>query len=421
MFALVVYSLFNIREFYPLFKSKALLITKILLFYAVFEFVISFVRYEFNILEYLFRLKGLWSSFLVFPFLLLYKRNGLGFLIKIIFPVAIISNVLYILTALTGIAFLPDVTIISQRLPGEIVIYRVYGGTFFGEMFFLGFVYMWITRRFRFWQLILVILFLLPHILAFGRAAWANLVYTILLFVVVNSLRKKEFKVLFRQVIIFIFVGIAFIVSFMLVIPESDYYLDALAIRLTQGQEDVKYNEGSYGTRVIFQNNALMRLWVNSDLLLGIGMHPMWVVKPESFEEQVYYNAFSDVTWPGTLAAYGIIGFAIAIIFQIYYIFTSWKLIKKAREPNVQTFLLTYLFAKLTFDTFLNFTYVFISVGLWGLCPILNFFVAVVVVNYEKQKKLDSGNASTPLLLKEKPGKLYKNAENYTKYNSGKI
>src|SRR5207253_2042387 len=124
--------------------------------------------------EYAFRLKGLWSSFLVFPFLLLYKRNGLGFFIKILFPVAIISNVLYILTALTGIAFLPDITIISQRLPGEIVVYRVYGGTFFGEMFFLGFVYMWITRKFRFWQLFLVLLFLLPHILAFGRAAWAN-------------------------------------------------------------------------------------------------------------------------------------------------------------------------------------------------------------------------------------------------------
>jgi len=403
MYALIFYSLINIREYSHLFKSKSFLIIKILLSYLVFEFVISYIRYDFSPLEYFFRLKGVWSSFLVFPYLLLFKRGGVGFLIKLIFPAAVVSNILYIMTALTGIAFLPDVSILAQSLPGEILIYRVFGGTFFGEFFFLAFVYMWITKRFRLWQFFLVILFALPHILAFGRHAWAFFIFAILCFVILNSLRKKQFKILIRQAILLIMLCTAFIIGFIVFFPEADYYIDAVFVRVTQGQEDVKYNEGTYGTRVIFQSNALVRLWLNSDWILGVGMHPMWVIRAESFEEQVYYNAFCDVSWPGTLAAYGLIGFAIFFLFQFYYMNVTWKLIKKARDANLQLFLLSYLFIQLIFDTFINFTYGFLSAGLWGIPGVMNFLLAAVVVNYENEKSLIPVNENVKF-LKENSG-----------------
>jgi hypothetical protein len=50
------------------------------------------------------------------------------------------------------------------------------------------------------------------------------------------------------------------------------------------------------------------------------------------------------------------------------------------------------VFAKLIFETFVNFSYVFISVGLWGLYPILNFYVAIIVERYEAQKINDFGS-----------------------------
>lgn len=136
LYSMIVYSLFCWKEYRELFKSKSFLFVKIILLYYVFEFAVSSFRYGFNPIEYFFRLKGIWTSFLVFPFMLLVKRNGFNFLIKIIFPVAIISNLLYIITALTGIPFLPDVSIVKQRLPGDIEVFRVFGGTFFGELFF---------------------------------------------------------------------------------------------------------------------------------------------------------------------------------------------------------------------------------------------------------------------------------------------
>ncbi len=398
---LIAYSVFHLREYYYLVKSKSFLITKILLFYLLFEFGISAIKYQFNIPEYAFRLKGLWSSFLVLPYMLLFKRGGMGFLIKLIFPVAIISNVLYILTALTGIAFLPDVSVITQTLPGDITVYRVYGGTFFGEFFFMGFLYMWITRKFRWWQLFLVILFVMPHVLAFGREAWAFFIFCVLCFIVVNSLRKKAFKVLIRQGLVFALIGVTFAICFIKLIPESDYYVDAIAARITQGQDDVKYSEGTYGARVLFQNGALIKLWMNSNWLVGVGMHPMWVVRAESYEEQVYYNAFCDVSWPAILAAYGLIGFVLSLIFQIYYLITVWKIIKRTKETNLQTYFLTYVFGKMIFDTFINYTYTFISIGLWGLFPVMNFFVAVIVYNYEKQKAIErSEQEPVPLAIK---------------------
>lgn len=392
LYSLIIYSIICIKEYRDLYKSKSLLATKLVLFWLLFEFTISAIRYEFNVPEYFFRLKGIWASFLIFPYLLLLKRNGLPFLIKIILPVAIVSNILYILSAVTGIPFLPDVSIIKQQLPGGLEVYRVYGGTFYGDIIYLGFIYYWITKKFRFYQLLLTILLIIPHILAFGRLAWAYFAFTILVMIVMNSLRKREFKVFVRQAIVLGLLLVGLIFCFIKFIPESDYYVDALNARIFQGQEDVKYNEGTYGQRVVFQNNSLLKLWLNENMILGVGMHPMWVVRPESYEEQLYYNAFSDVYWAGVLAAYGIIGFAIAAFFQIYYIRTTFRVVKKYNKIDTLSFILVLFLAKLLFDSFVSFSFALVSVGLWGLYNLVNFYVANLIFAYEKIKQEDSSS-----------------------------
>lgn len=387
LYGMVIYSFFSYREFKDLFKSKPFMIAKIFLLYLLFEFAVSYVRYGFNPLEYFFRLKGIWTSFLVFPYLLLVKRGGLPFLIKIIFPVAVISNTLYIITALTGIPFLPDVSIIKQRLPGDIEVYRVFGGTFFGELFFLGIVYYWITKRFKFWQMGLVVLFIIPHVLAFGRLAWVGFIFTILVMIVINSMNKRNYHILLRQAVLLIIMGISISYAFIKFIPESDFYLDALNARVFQGQEDVKHDEGTYGTRVIMQNNALVYLWMNSDVFLGIGFHPMWVLGPDSREEAIIYGAFCDVSWPAVLAAYGAVGFLITLIIQFYYMFLSFKIIRHSPQVNLYTFITLLLFTKLVFDSTIGFSYVFVSTGLWGFFTGLNIYVPVLVYMYEDYKK----------------------------------
>ncbi len=386
LYGMIVYSFLCYREYKDLIKSRSFLIIKILLAYLIFEFIVSAFRYGFSPIEYFLRLKGVWTSFLVFPYLLLLRRGGLHFFVKLIFPVAIISNLLYLLTALTGIPFLPDVSIIKQQLPGDIQVYRVYGGTFYGEYFFLGIIYYWITKRFRFWQMGLVALFVIPHILAFGRLAWVGFVYTILLMILLNSLNKRNYHLLLRQAVILVIMGISLTYAFTKFIPESDFYVDAINARIFQGQEDVKYSEGTYGTRVAMQNSALVSLWMNNDIFLGVGMHPLWVVGPDSKEEIIYYGAFCDVTWPGVLAAYGLIGFAIALIIQFYYIFIAFKIVRKTRNVTLYTFLLTLLLAKLLFDITIGFSYVFISTGLWGLFYLLNIYVPILVYSYEEYK-----------------------------------
>jgi len=387
LYGMILYSFFYWREYRDLLKSRSFLVVKIFLAYLVFEFVISAFRYGFSPLEYFFRLKGVWTSFLVFPYLLLHKRKGFTFLIKLFFPLAIISNLLYVLTALTGIPFLPDVSIIVQQLPGDIQVYRVYGGTFYGELFFLGIIYYWITKKFRFWQMGLVALFVIPHVLAFGRLAWVGFVFTILLMILLNSLNKRNYHLLLRQAVILIIMGVSLTYAFIKFIPESDFYVEALNARIFQGQEDVKHNEGTYGTRVIMQNNALVSLWLNSDIFLGVGMHPLWVVGPESKEEIIYYGAFCDVTWPGVLAAYGLIGFAIALVIQFYYMFITFKIVRNTKQVTIYTFMLTLLLAKLLFDVTVGFSYVFLSTGLWGLFYMLNIYVPVLVYTYEDYKK----------------------------------
>lgn len=387
LYGLIIYSFFCIREYKDLFKSRSFLLPKIILAYFLFEFGVSAIKYGFNPIEYFFRLKGLWQSFLIFPFMLLIKRNGLNFFIKIVFPIAVISNLLYVLSALTGIPFLPDVSIYKQRLPGDIEVFRVFGGTFFGELFYLGIVYYWITRRFRLWQLPLVVLFVVPHILAFGRSAWVSFAFTILLMIVFNSLKKKNFKLLFRQAIILIIMGLFLSVSFIKLIPESDYYLEALEARIFQGQDDLKYSEGTYGTRILTQNAALLNLWANSDWVFGIGMHPMWVVKPESREEQIYYGAFCDVVWPSVLAAYGLVGFILCGILQFYYIYLCIKLLKRARDENILSLFIMLLLSKLIFDLVFTYSFVLFSTGLWGFFLTMNLYIPILVSVYEQQRK----------------------------------
>lgn len=389
LYGLIIYSFFYYKEYRALLHSKSLLIAKILLLYILFEFFISFIRYGFNPIEYFFRLKGLWQSFLLFPLLLLLKRGGFTFLIKIVFPVAVISNFLYILSALTGIAFVSGVTIIRQQLPGNLEVYRVYGGTFFGELFYLGIIYFWITKKIKLWQSSLIALFAIPHILAFGRGAWAQLAFSIFLMIVLHLLKKKDFKILIRQAIVVITMTGALAFSFIQFIPESDYYISALKARISQGQDDIKYNEGTYGTRIITQNNALVKLWSENDLFLGIGMHPMWVVKPETREEMLCYSAFCDVGWPSVLAAYGLVGLLIAIILQFYYIFTTFKLIRKSPENNIYSLFLVLFLSKLIVDTFISFAISLVSTVLWGLFCIYPY-IAFVVYSYEKNRELEA-------------------------------
>jgi hypothetical protein len=411
LYLLVIYSIFCIKEYRDLFKSKSFLPVKIFLAYLIFEFIYSALQYHFSVLEYFFRLKGMWSSFLILPFLLLMRRGGLEFFIKIIFPVAIISNFLYIATAVTGIALLPDVSIIKQQLPGDIEVYRVFGGTFFGEMFFLGFIYYWISKKFKAYQVLFVIFFMIPHILAFGRTAWAYLLFAIALIIILNSLRKKDYKVLFRQAVIILILLLALIITFIKFIPESDFYVEALNARLFQGQEDVTYKEGTYGSRVELQNNSLIKLWWENNILIGIGMHPFWVNRPETLEEQVYYNSFSDVTWPGILAAYGLIGFLLAVYIQIYYTVRAYKVLKKAvAVSNIYTFFVTMFLSKLLFDSFVTFSYVLLSTTLWGFSGLMNFYIAVFIFMYQEVM-----NPKTKPEEIQMPGIIY---GKYSKYSS---
>jgi hypothetical protein len=400
LYGLVFYSFMQIKEYSYLVKSKSFLIVKILLGYLVFEFIISCIRYHFNIIECFMRLKGTWTSFLVFPFMLLIVRGGLNFFFKLMLPFVVISNIFYILTALSGINFMAGFGnyIMTQELPGGITVFRVYGGTFYGEYFFLGFIYLWLTKKFRFYQLILAIIFIIPHILAFGRTAWVNMLFSIFVLFVFILYKKKKFKVFLRQSIVFAILTFSVIFAFLKFIPHSDYYVDALHARVTQGQEDVQYDEGSYGVRVNLENDVLLKLFSESNWLVGIGMHPLWVIAPENNEEAMYNLALSDVIWPGILACYGLIGFAICLALQIYLIITSYKLLKSTKEYNVFTLFLIIMFAKFLFDSIFTYTFVFFSVNMWGLYGAMHFLIAIFVFSYEKNRKENSGKSRDEIL-----------------------
>ncbi len=376
LYFLAIYSLYDLKEFSKLYHSRALIIPKLILLYLLFQFIMSSILYDYNIIEFFFRLKGMWMCFLVFPFLLLIKRRALGYLIKIFLPVAIVSNVLYIMSAVTGIAFLPDIGIAEQNLPGGLKVFRVYGGTFYGELFFLGFVYNWITRKFKFYQLFLAILFIVPHILAFGRSAWVNFALTIAIMMVWYAIKKREFRLAFRQIIIVSILGIALVYSFIKLVPESDYLVTAIEARISQGQDDIKFKEGTYGSRLA-SIGALITLWQNGNIFFGIGMHPLWVVKPVTVEENIYAWGFSDVGWASVLAAYGLVGFLLAVIYQIYYFVVSIKVVKKSKYNDILVFFALVFLSRLFFDSVINAAYVGLSVGLWGFWSTAIFLSAL--------------------------------------------
>lgn len=393
IYFLTIYSLLNIREFAELYKSKTMILAKILLCYLFFQFLISVLLYDVNMLEYFFRLKGVWSSLLIFPYLLLLKRNGLKYLIKLILPVAVVSNVLYILSSFTGVAFLPEIGIEKQSLSGGFQVFRVYGGTFYGEWLFLGFVFQWITSKIRWYQVLLIALFALPQILAFGRSAWLFYTFTIVLMTVWYTLRKREFKILIRQIFAISIFLIIVVYVFAKFVPDSSSMTDALEARVLQGQEDVKYNMGTYGTRMA-NIQSLVSLWLNSNVLFGIGMHPMWVIKPLTVEENIYAWGFSDTGWASVLAAYGLIGFILALIFQIYYIITTIKILRRADPKQITTFLVLLFLSKLLFDSVLNYAYAGFSFSLWGFWSLV-YFMACVTYKYEHPDEQNSPNNKT--------------------------
>ena len=381
LYGLTLYSLYNVREFEKCFQSRALLLPKLIILYLLFQFVMSSILYEYNIVEFFFRLKGMWMCFLLFPFLLLIQRRAMGYLIKLFLPVAIISNILYIMSAVTGIAFLPDIGIAEQNLPGGLKVFRVYGGTFYGELFFLGFIYQWITKKFRLYQLFLSIIFIFPHILAFGRSAWVYFALTVVIMMIWYAIKKREFRMAFRQIVVVSVLAIALIYAFIKFIPQSDYLIQAVEARVLQGQDDMKFKEGTYGSRLA-NIGALLTLWQNSNIFVGIGMHPLWVVKPLTVEENIYAWGFSDVGWASVLTAYGLMGFILAVFYQLYYIITSLKILKSSPYNDILVFFVLVFFSRLFFDSVINYAYQGLSVGLWGFWS-TTFYLAALTYKYE--------------------------------------
>ena len=379
LYGLIIYSFFKVKEYEKLFNSRSLFVIKILLLYLFLEFVGSAIIYNYNIIELFFRLKFIWTSFLVFPFLLLLRRNALQYLIKIMFPVVIVSNFLYILCSLTGIAFLPDVSIVKQTLPGGFKIYRVYGGTFYGDVYFLGFIYFWITKKFKPRQLVVFLLFVLPHILSFGRGSWLFYLFTIGVLFIWNSLKNKNLKTVIKQIAVFATFLFVLIFVFTKFIPQANYLTEAIESRIEQGKEDYKYKEGTYGSRLV-NTKALVELWSNNNHLLGIGMHPLWVLEPLTEQEYIYYWGFCDIKWAGVLAAYGLIGFLLFIIFEIYYGILAFKILKHTKTKDIYVFFAILL---LSSEIYASFSYNILNIGLFGPSIIVSFYVAAAVYKYE--------------------------------------
>jgi hypothetical protein len=221
------------------------------------------------------------------------------------------------------------------------------------------------TKRFRFYQVFLAVLFILPHILAFGRSAWIYFALTIAIMVVWYAIKKREFRLAFRQIVVLSLLGIALVYAFVKLVPESDYLVSALEARISQGQDDLKFKEGTYGSRLA-SIGALITLWQNSNIFFGIGMHPLWVIKPLTVEENIYAWGFSDVGWASVLAAYGLVGFILALIYQIYYFVVSIKVVKNSKYNDILVFFALVFLSRLFFDSIINGAYVGLSVGLWG-------------------------------------------------------
>jgi hypothetical protein len=382
LYFLIFYSFYCSSEYIELLKNKALIIVYILLIYLIFQFLISAITYNQNFIEYFFRLKAVWASFLIFPFLLLLKRNGLEYLVKLIFPVAIVSNIFYILSAITGITFLPDTVVYKQGLPGGLEIYRVYGGTFYGDLYFLGFIYWGIAKKFKFYQILFIVLFVTPQILALGRNAWVFFSFTILLLIIWNTFQKRDFKTLIRQVFIFGIILVTLGYTFTKILPGSENLLESIQVRALQGQEDVKYQEGSYGERLA-NNSTLVEYWLQGNIAFGVGMHPFWIINPQTAEEAFLYWGFEDLTWAPVLVAYGLVGFLIYCLFQIYFMYLAFKAAKNSRESDVYTFFILMLLSSLLFASFINFSYILFTLYIFGIPSNISIYIAALIYKCE--------------------------------------
>ena len=221
----------------------------------------------------------------------------------------------------------------------------------------------------------------MPQILAFGRQAWVYYAFTLFLMFVWNSLKKKEFQLVFRQIALFAVLGAALIYVFVTYIPQSDYLTEAIGARIEQGESDVSNQEGTYGTR-LNSANALVDLWMNSNMLFGIGMHPMWVVKPLTEQENLYAWGFSDVGWASVLAAYGLVGFLMSLFFQIYFIIISLIILKRTKRKDIYTFFVLLFVSLLLFDSVISYSTRFFTSGLWGF-PGIVLYIAAMTYKYE--------------------------------------
>ena len=378
MYLLITYSLFNIKEYAEMYRSRTLIIVKAILLYMTFQFIVSVILYEQNFLEYFFRLKDFWSSFMIFPFLFLLHKKGLPYLVKLILPVSIISNIFYLASYILGVALLPEMSIVQQDIPGGYQVNRIFGGTFFGELFFLGFVFQWMTDKVRLYQVVLALIFITPHILALGRSAWVSMLFSVIVVFVYNFLKQRAFKSLFKPVIILAFFTAILVYIFVEYFPQSDYLSDAIGARVEQGQDNIENKTGTFGTR-LESNTVLIGLWLKSNFFFGVGMHPMIVIAPLTYEENNYAWGFSDVRWASLLAAYGLVGFLLAVLFQIYYIYKLIRVLMKSTSHSIYAFLALTMLIGMLFDTLVNFSYNLVTVRLWGIPSFLGLYIAAMV------------------------------------------
>jgi hypothetical protein len=177
-----------------------------------------------------------------------------------------------------------------------------------------------------------------------------------------------------RQVVMIVVTISAFVFFFNQFIPKSDELTEAIETRIQQGQSDIKYEEGTYGTRMA-NIKVLLDLWA-ANPIFGIGMHPFWVIIPVTVEESLYAWGLSDIRWTSVLAVYGIVGFLLAIIFQLYYMVTSFRLLKKTKVVNINYFFLLIFLITLIRDSLLNYSYILTTVNLYGIGSTVAFYIA---------------------------------------------
>ena len=114
-------------------------------------------------------------------------------------------------------------------------------------------------------------------------------------------------------------------------------------------------------------------------------MHPLWVLKPETVQESIYAWGFSDVGWASVLTAYGLIGFIIALLFQVYYIITSLVILKRSVYNDLLIFFVLIFLSRLFFDSVINYSYTGLTVGLMGFFNSA-FYIAAFVYKYENME-----------------------------------